>query len=212
MQTDLRMENNINFENKEITAMHETELFHTKYIVMDKVAHLFGSSSEAFRKVIDNYDLPIEIAERRARVFRGENYLHLPYVVMDFPALFGKEDIFAFRTMFWWGNFFSFTLQLQGSYLERYGENLKSNLHFLKNKDFYFCVNSTPWQYHYNTDNYISLDELLSEKNQQIENQIKERKFLKLNSRIQISEYGKVSEMWVQSFGLLMSAAGVKKR
>ena len=40
------------------------------------------------------------------KISRGENYRGLPYLILDYPAYFSQKDIFAFRTMFWWGHFF----------------------------------------------------------------------------------------------------------
>ena len=34
------------------------------------------------------------------------------------PAVFSKENIFAIRTMFWWGNFFSISLHVSGKYFK----------------------------------------------------------------------------------------------
>ncbi len=34
---------------------------------------------------------------------------------------------------------------------------------YYKNRDFYICVNDTPWQYHFEINNYILLDEFLED-------------------------------------------------
>ncbi|HLG35156.1 MAG TPA: hypothetical protein VI757_09770 [Bacteroidia bacterium] len=206
------MSHKIHFESKELTAIHETELFRTKYRVMDKVAHLFGAASEKLKPVIHNFQLPKEVGEKRVKIFRGENYLQLPYVVMDYPALFGKVDVFAYRTMFWWGNFFSFSLQLSGLYLEKYQKHLLTNLNELEGKEFYFCVNSTPWQYHYNADNYLFLDDLLKDGGSMINKQFSERNFVKLSHRIKISEWNNVSKKCAETFQLLMNITGAERK
>ncbi len=34
--------------------------------------------------------------------------------MLDYPRAFGRDSIFACRTFFWWGRFFSLTLHLAG--------------------------------------------------------------------------------------------------
>src|SRR5450755_2986522 len=59
--------------------------------------------------------MPIkEILETPPRISKGENYKGLPWVVLDYPRAFGRLDVLAVRTLFWWGNYFSVTLHLKG--------------------------------------------------------------------------------------------------
>ena len=62
-----------------------------------------------------NFFCNLAIVQSTPKIAKGENYLQLPYVLLDYPRCFDKENIFAIRTMFWWGNFFSITLHLSGS-------------------------------------------------------------------------------------------------
>ena len=45
------------------------------------------------------------------KISKGENYLGLPYVILDYPRIANDDNLFFIRSMFWWGNFFSSTLQ-----------------------------------------------------------------------------------------------------
>ena len=47
--------------------------------------------------------------------------------MLDYPALFKKDEIFALRTMFWWGNFMSITLLLSGGYKETFATVIEEN-------------------------------------------------------------------------------------
>src|SRR5689334_2264068 len=59
--------------------------------------------------------LPAEVLKISPKISRGENYKGLPWLVLDNPRFFQHNNIFAIRTMFWWGNFFSITLHLSGN-------------------------------------------------------------------------------------------------
>ncbi|HEY6901247.1 MAG TPA: hypothetical protein VI233_11410, partial [Puia sp.] len=60
------------------------------------------------------------------KISKGENYKGLPYVMLDYPRLFGREDVLAIRTFFWWGHGFSVTLHLKGEYRQQYLPVLKA--------------------------------------------------------------------------------------
>ena len=119
---------------------------------------------------------------KTSKISRGENYRGLPYLVLDYPAVFSAEDTFAFRTMFWWGNFFSCTLHLQGKPLDLYRDLVIDNIGHLVNYDIFLCINQSPWEYHYEVDNYklLSVDDL---------DFIKESQFLKLNKKFDLGSW-----------------------
>lgn len=94
------------------------------------------------------------------KISKGENYMGLPYLVMDYPRIFRGEDIFTIRTLFWWGHFFSSTLQLSGLYKMKYINHLEELYQLLKEKDFYIGIQSDPWQHHFQEENYQPIKEM----------------------------------------------------
>ncbi|MBK8586251.1 MAG: hypothetical protein IPN88_12835 [Bacteroidetes bacterium] len=72
--------------------------------------------------------------------------------------MFNRESVFAFRSMFWWGNEFTFTIHIQGEAWEKFKSSLISNFEKLENRGILFCINESPWQYHLGEDNYLLLD------------------------------------------------------
>ncbi len=155
-----------------------------KASVINKVWKLLEQTQSDLEKL--NHEnsmlLPKEIDLISGKISRGENYQQLPYLILDFPALFSKKDIFAYRTMFWWGHFFSFTLHLQGIYLEKYRQPLIQNASNISDLEVFFCVGRTPWQYHYEPDNYQRLSEIDLD-------HLKTCKFLKLSKKIDVDRW-----------------------
>jgi hypothetical protein len=111
------------------------------------------------------------------KISKGENYNGLPYLILDYPRIFNKQNIFAIRTLFWWGNFFSITLHLGGVHKERYEEKCIHALELFKQHDFYFCINSDEWEHHFDSSNYTPVKSLSIDKWEQ---QVKEKPFLKM--------------------------------
>ena len=84
----------------------------TKNSVIRKAVEMLGELSGEWRVLLPWDSDP--------KISRGEQYKGLPWVMLDYPRTFGREDVLAVRTMFWWGHGFSVTLHLKGKYLRTY--------------------------------------------------------------------------------------------
>ncbi len=96
--------------------VNNTEWILTKQAIINKVYLLLGELHETYASILNDerYFISIFKGTKSGKISKGENYLGLPYAILDYPAIFKKEDVFAIRTMFWWGNFFSITLHVSG--------------------------------------------------------------------------------------------------
>lgn len=141
----------------ETELVNNTDWILTKHHVIEKVYALFGLISQRMKNEIAGPDLllPQEILHRSAKISRGENYDRLPFVILDYPNYFERNNIFAVRTMFWWGNFFSITLHASGALKERFTGGNLNLLPCLVKKDFSICVNGDEWQHHFSEENYL---------------------------------------------------------
>lgn len=95
-----------------------------------------------------------EIAGSQPKISRGEKYLGLPWVMLDYPAVFAKHNVFAVRTMFWWGNFFSVTLHISGTYKAALLAKLNNSLKQTKDIPFYISNAELEWDHHFEETNY----------------------------------------------------------
>ena len=105
------------FTPKELQYIHDTDFLLTKAAVSEKVRSLLNQTHDALRQYVaaEHLSFPEGVQARAGKMARGENYHHLPYQILDYPRKFTREDVFALRTMFWWGHFFSVTFQLGGT-------------------------------------------------------------------------------------------------
>ncbi|MBI4945659.1 MAG: hypothetical protein HY840_04575 [Bacteroidetes bacterium] len=186
----------------ELSTIHNKEFFFIKASATDKIKQLLAESREEIKNIIEKENIlfPKEVDTQTGKIFRGENYLGLPYLILDYPKHFSKESVFAFRTMFWWGNFFSTTLHVQGKALEEYRKSLSKGergVNRLRKKKIYICVNNNPWQYHYKKDNYLLIDKLTDAELKKI---FLEKEFIKLSRKISIKTYKHIGEFAKESF------------
>ena len=145
----------------ELLIAQDTQWILTKSAIIQKLYIFFNARMPFIKKIMDKQIvfLSPEINSSVPKIFKGENYLQFPYVIMDYPAVFQKENIFALRTMFWWGNFFSVTLHLSGVYKKKYGSKILKQLQTTP-QQFYVCMNENEWQHHFEADNYLAANEI----------------------------------------------------
>lgn len=127
----------------------------TKNSIMGKAVALMAELSEAYRAEwgsTGNSILPA--GGNEPKISRGENYKGLPYVILDYPRIFGREDVFAIRTMFWWGHSFHVTLHLKGKYQEMFLPVIRQRLSMLAAAGFHIAVSEDEWQHEVTPENY----------------------------------------------------------
>lgn len=177
----------------------------TKHAVIDKLYEMFGQLSEQYKFIIGASGLPEDVIRYAARISKGENYRRLPYVVLDYPRSFTGQDVFAIRTMFWWGNFFSITLQLSGTYKKRYHQLLADNFIRLKNNGFYVCVNNDPWQHHFGEDYYLPVSGFSQEG---FEEAMMEKSFVKLAKKYSLNDWERIPLLCEADFRVIVEMLG----
>lgn len=181
--------------------VNNTEWIFTKQLIIEKVYHLFGQLHDEYKCIItENKDsLPSALLKPGSKITRGEKYKNLPYVILDYPAFFVKENIFAIRTMFWWGNFFSISLHLSGESLKKSVDFFQA-LEILKQKNYFICVNEKEWEHDFHSSNYIKINDL----NETQLSSIKEKKFIKVAQKIELEKWDSVPQFLKQSFAELI--------
>ncbi|MBK7123648.1 MAG: hypothetical protein IPH68_13060 [Chitinophagaceae bacterium] len=177
---------------EELQLVNNREWILTKRIIIEKAMALFGMVSHNMQSVIEKekYWLPATVVRSSPKIAKGENYLLLPYLLLDYPRCFEGENIFAVRTMFWWGNFFSITLHISGIYKNQFQQNIMDNLVSVK-QDFFICVHESQWHHHFEEDNYKPLDQL---KRHEINEIIAAKPFIKLAVHFPLPEWDHVTE------------------
>jgi hypothetical protein len=182
----------ITFSEAELDAILHPDFFYTKHAAMQKVMELLSETERILREIIVKHPSFAEHTNIDSpKIFRGENYRKLPYMVLDYPRRFSTETIFAFRTMFWWGKEFSFTLHLQHAALEHFRNSIIKNISELAGNQFYYSVHKTPWEYYFEPDNYRPLDDMLKEPD--FKNELQSAAFVKLSRKIPIGDFENVS-------------------
>ena len=176
----------IQLSKREMELVNNTEWIFTKQLILKKVYQILGNLHYHFKKVVikEKDCLPAIWQKPGGKISKGENYKGLPYAILDYPASFSKENIFAVRTMFWWGNFFSVSLHLSGKWLEKMS-NFNEGILFLREKKFWISVHDDQWEHHFEEDNFVEISELSEDEIAKLRSKF----FLKIAKKTALTEW-----------------------
>ncbi len=148
---------NVQFTQEELALLSDQSFLRTKAKVLAKMQLLMAETRELLRTQLPLNQFPQALQLSPGKISKGENYRQLPYLVLDYPATFQQQDICAFRTMFWWGHFFSCTVVLQGWYRHQLTDHLLAHLDTLVDAGLWICTAPTPWEHPFTPDNFEKL-------------------------------------------------------
>ncbi len=184
----------ITFSEHELVCLQDTDFLLTKRTINEKVQTLLLKLASELANEPQVMPLP----PIRTKVSKGDNYRGLPYWVLDYPASFVKDDVFAYRTICRWGHEFSFTLHLAGAPLQQHKPALILNFNQLANvPGLYLCTNTYQWEHHFEADNYRLFNEVIDGADSW-EAFLADKDFVKLAVKIPLDEWDGVVERGVE--------------
>ena len=177
----------IQLSTEEMQLVTNSDWILTKHRVIEKVYRLFGNLSvemqSSLKKLQDT--LPVEIVQSSPKISKGEQYKALPYVVLDYPRCFSKKDVFAVRTFFWWGNYFSISLHLKGKYLQQFAGKINQAIMNKQFEDYYVSLSGDEFSFDLHNQNYFLIDQGKSfASGKAIENS-----FLKISNKVPLEQW-----------------------
>lgn len=177
----------------ELQVVNDAEWILTKHRITQKVNLLFNEQVALINNLF--LSLPLESSDQllsvTPKITKGENYKGLPYVMLDYPSLFNKEKIFALRTMFWWGKYFSITLHLGGNYKQKYvTKNFLKAMHV--HDDLHICINEDQWHHDFDPTNYVPVKSLSPET---INELIANKAFLKIAIKYDFQQWQSIESL-----------------
>lgn len=192
---------NLRLSSEERQLLLDERFILTKRRILQKTEQLFGHLSEVFREKIVERKMEGEVFMRLTpKIARGENYLELPWVMMDYPRLFTKTDVCAIRCFFWWGNYCSITLHVSGIYQERFQDSIIELLQREKDSGWLFSIGDDPWQHVIDDNHYRSAEYL-----EQSLIKITSNPFLKVTKKIPLDQWDLLDDFFASNYSELLS-------
>lgn len=138
----------IHLSAEELALVQNGSFLLTKNTIIQKVYTLFGDLSAELNKYYEGSQFPVpDTGLSLPKIAKGENFRGLPYVMLDFPRFFGKEDIAAIRSFFWWGNNFTVTLHCKGLFKQELANKIATHALKFQEAGFRICLNGDEWEH-----------------------------------------------------------------
>jgi hypothetical protein len=188
---------------EEQELMHNAGWIYLKNSALQKVMALFGGLQGELEQhpLTVEFPFPEGCLAKGGKISRGERYKELPYVMLDYPRFFSREDIFAFRTMFWWGHYFSGTLHLAGTAKDMYSTVLAEAWSLLASHQFQIYVKEDPWEHDFGMGNYKLVSAMQA---QEFAHLIYQLPFIKLAKPYKLALWEKIIPEVVMDYALLL--------
>lgn len=181
---------------EEIDFVNDASIIETKNRIIKKMMKILTEVQEDMDGYVKSHDFFSGMKIRTGKISKGENFLGLPYLVLDHPAIFKKNNIFAYRTIFWWGHYFSNVLVLRGKYFNFFAPKVLLNLEKKPTNGLLYCVDNHPWN-HKMEENYVPIDELETIR---LEKLVADAKFLKIGNKTPLDNADRLSEITLNTF------------
>jgi hypothetical protein len=193
----------IQFLPAEMELVSSPDIILTKNAILQKIKSFFEEVQMKQQDILKKYSSPLleEVIKISPKISRGENYKGLPWLVLDNPRHFQHNNIFAIRTMFWWGNFFSITLHVSGNNKNDLLKNLTQNASLLAKNDFYIYNGTKEWEHDIDPDSYKKLSAINEDELQKI---FSANSFLKLAVKFTVESLEAVEDKLLRNYELLI--------
>ncbi len=183
----------------EMDLLNNSEWILTKNLIIKKAQRLLEEVQENIWQHAkgSSVNFPSEVIVISPKISKGENYKGLPWLILDYPRYFKKEKVFAIRTMFWWGNFFSTTLHLSGEYKKRYSCSIVQSYEALCENEFFTCIHDEQWHHHFEKENYLPVKNFTAG---DFADHVGARSFIKLSCRLSFLKWNDAPKLLSESF------------
>lgn len=191
------------FSPKELDYLQDTDFLMAKQRITDKLMGLLEETKVGLHNHLAShpFSFPEGIEAIQGKISKGEQYRQLPYLVLDYPRKFTRADIFAFRTMFWWGHEFSCTFMLAEKSWDNYRDTILKKLPQDTYYDWYIGVNNTPWEHHFEEDNYRPVRSL---KEKELIQLVQTKPFFKISRKLSLHHWEKLPDFAVETFAKIL--------
>ena len=188
---------NVKLSENEMELVQDSTVILTKNRVIEKVYVLFGEVSYTVQLQLESKKAIHSFLNISPKIYKGEQYLQLPYALLDYPRYFTKQDVFAIRCFFWWGNFFSISACLKGVYLEKNLPALLHKRHELIQQEWMVYLGKDEWVQDFAKEDYAMFAHIT-------DSQLADLPFLRLSKKIPLQKWDEAIDFFEINYNVLL--------
>lgn len=192
------MENaNVRLSAEEHKLVQDANILLTKNAVIEKVKALLAAVSERSRQYFTS-ETPLAFNRplTAPRITRGENYLGLPWVAMDYPRIFKQQGVSAIRCIFWWGHHFSCTWHCSGVFKQEVEEKVLERFEHIAKNNWLVYSGDNEWAHELSAAHRETMNMTQSE----FEQILKQRDFFKLCKYLPLTRFNDTTAFYDTCF------------
>ena len=182
-----------NITKEELEAMKNRDFLLIKHSVIEKMSHRLGQLGNTLgqSEVFNKQEVHHIFYHKQAKLSKGEQLEHMPYLVLDYPQISSLQSLCSIRVVFWWGHYFTCQLLLAGDLKIVFQESLLKSFKELQGSPLHLCYCNSLWEHKLDEYTHHRIGELeLST----FKNIIEEKDFVKLGFRIELEESSQLKE------------------
>lgn len=200
------MEQEVNITKKELNYLEDLDFLLTRHTIYKKINQLLLETEANLKNFVTSHAIsfPEHIKCKTGKIAKGENYRLLPYFILDYPRQFHRNSIFALRTMFWWGHYFSVTLHLSGEALAFFRKSLVAHAGILYGQNIHLYTNiQDPWQHHLDDAHYTAIEKFSEDT---LRTKMQELPYIKLTSTLSLGKWDQLPDFSLSFFKQMLTA------
>ncbi|MGZ3852665.1 MAG: hypothetical protein ACXVBJ_03460 [Flavisolibacter sp.] len=196
----------IHLSTAETELMQNAEIILTKNRVLEKIKTLLEEVQQKQTGLVEKYGSINKsgIFNIPPKISRGDNYLGLPYLILDYPRHSTQNSFFFIRTMFWWGNFFSCTLHVAKESKQNCERNIVDSYSPLK--DYFIAVRDDEWVHHLQESDYRKIESFTQD---EFDAACKGLDFIKIAYKHPLTEWQMAPFVLFEKWKLFLSVCGL---
>ena len=168
---------------QQLLLLHDANVWNTKRELVNMVSTWMA---ETLIELKSNHQAVFEslapAASLNGKITRGENHNGFPYVLLDYPNHFTKDEIVAARNLVWFGNGFHCTLHVKGTLVDTVLRNLTGPPGRFNH--VMLCASGNEWIHHVNTNDWQRIGNGSDELNERI----KQQGWIKLGTELPLAQ------------------------
>jgi hypothetical protein len=143
----MRPQTDIFFDAEESGFMLNRHIFPLKRQINRKLYILFEQIKNQIKDTAIHRQFPFPEGTdiQTGKISKGENKDQYPWVLLDFPKLFQRNRIFAYRSLFWYGHGFSNSLVVGGAPCDTFFPVWLRSINRFEKSSVRFSIATHPW-------------------------------------------------------------------